>query len=313
MGAKELGGRRSPIFERVDTIAEGPPRSPPDLSVVIAAHNEERRIGDQLSALAEQDWPDHSWEVIVVDNSSTDRTIAVAKSFADRLPQLRVIPANDRAGAAYARNAGVAAARSDQIAMCDADDIVGAGWIAAIGGALERHELVTGVLDVDRLNPAWLADSRGRRGEHSPGLFHGYFPVASAGNLGLNRAVWESIGGFSEHLRGAEDIHFSMEAWRRRVKVHIEPKALLYYRFRDDASSLWRQGRSYGDGRATVCKAMRQYGYSPRRLAGWRSWLWLVARLPSLRSREGRLVWLWVAASRLGQLEGSIRNRSLFI
>lgn len=284
-----------------------------DLSVVIAAHNEERRLGEQLTALAEQKWPDHEWEVVVVDNRSTDGTRAVAESFSVRLPQLRVVPARDRAGQSYARNTGVRAARSDRIAFCDADDVVGRGWVAAMGDALEQHELVAGVLDVDRLNPKWLADSRGRRAEGSMLVLHGLFPVAPSGNLGLRRSVWESIGGFAEHLSGAEDIHFSMEAWRRGMDVFLEPRAVLHYRYRDDARSLWRQGRSYGRGRATVCRDLRRHGFAPSRFSGWKSWVWLIVHLPSARSREGRLVWVWVAANRWGQVEGSIRNRSLYI
>jgi glycosyltransferase involved in cell wall biosynthesis len=284
-----------------------------DLTVVIPAHNEEARIGGQLAALADERWAGHQWEVVVVDNLSTDRTAEIARHFNGQIPTLRVVPATERAGISYARNTGIAAARSDRIAICDADDIIGEGWVAAMGSALQSHELVTGVLEVDRLNPRWLADTRGRRGPAVSPLFHGYFPIASGGNLGLHRGLWAAIGGFAEHVPGAEDIHFSMEAWRRGIQLHVEPGAVLHYRFRDEAGALWRQGRSYGRARATVCRDLRRYGYAPRRLAGWRSWGWLVVKLPSLVTHRGRVSWAWVAGNRLGQLEGSVGNRSLYL
>jgi glycosyltransferase involved in cell wall biosynthesis len=283
-----------------------------NLTVVIPALNEAGHIGQQLSALARQRWPGHRWEVLVVDNGSTDETVQISREFANSFPSLRIIDASDRRGLSYARNRGVSAARSDHIAICDADDVVADGWLAAMGRAVEAHEFVTGVLEVYELNPDWIARSRG--GGEGPGpLFQGLFPIASGGNLGLHRQLWRRIGGFSERVPGAEDIHFSMMAWRLGIRLFIEPSATLHYRFRSDGRSLWRQGRAYGRGRALVCRDLRDFGYRTSRLAGWRSWLWLLVHLLDLRSSEGRLGWTWVAANRVGQLQGSIEARSLHL
>lgn len=287
------------------------PEMPPELTIIIPAHNEERLIAQQLSALADQRWPDGEWELIVVDNRSTDSTVAVAEGFAHRFARFRIVGANDRAGLSYARNTGIAAARADHIAICDADDIVAPGWVAAMGRALREHRFVTGRLEVDRLNPKWLADSRGRGGDHGPSLFAGLFPGASGGNLGLHRSLWREIEGFDEAAQGAEDTLFSMEAWLRGAPLYFEPAAVLHYRYRADAYSLWRQGRVYGGSRPLVYRQLRNHGYETSRLSGWRSWLWLIAKLPGIRSREKRLTWIWVAGNRLGHLEGSIRHRSL--
>ncbi|MET8542306.1 glycosyltransferase family A protein [Kitasatospora sp. NPDC004799] len=61
------------------------------------------------------------WEV-VVDNRSSDDTVATALRWADRLPDLRVVAAPTRAGINHARNAGATAARGDVLVFCDADD-----------------------------------------------------------------------------------------------------------------------------------------------------------------------------------------------
>lgn len=284
---------------------------PPELTVVIPAHNEERFLGDQLSALADQHWPDGQWEIVLVDNQSDDGTVEVARGFAHCFDRLRIVTANDRTSLSYARNSGIAAAGADHIAICDADDIVGPGWVAAMGNALRLNRFVTGRLEVDRLNPRWLADSRGRGGESGPRLFAGYFPAASGGNLGLHRTLWEEIGGFAEGAEGAEDMLFSMEAWLRGVPLHYSPDAILHYRYRFDAGSLWRQGRTYGRSRTLVCKELRQAGFSPSRFAGWRSWVWIAVNLPHIGRPAERLNWIWVVANRLGHLEGSIRHRTI--
>ena len=61
-------------------------------------------------------------------------------------------------------------------------------------------------------------------------------------------------------------------------------------------------------------RRLREQGLPvPSPLAGWRSWLWLVAHLGDLRTHEGRAAWVWVAGNRVGQLEGSVRYRCLYL
>lgn len=113
-----------------------------ELSVIISAHNEERYLPAQLDALMAQDW-DGEWEVIVVDNRSTDATAQIVADHAARDPRIRLVAAHERAGQSYGRNVGARAAEGTNLAFCDADDIVGAGWLAAIGDGLRQHEVVT--------------------------------------------------------------------------------------------------------------------------------------------------------------------------
>src|SRR5262249_59116491 len=116
----------------------------PKLSIIIPCFNAEQTIVVQLQALADQQWS-HPWEVIVVDNGSTDRTADIVKAWRPSLPSLRLIQAaKERQGPAYARNVGVAAARSDALAFIDADDVVAPGSLAAMGEALELHDFVAG-------------------------------------------------------------------------------------------------------------------------------------------------------------------------
>ena len=132
-----------------------------DLCIVIPAHNEADTIGDQLNALSHQRWTG-SWEIIVVDNGSTDGT-ATAATHPLLTGRLRVIRATNGASASYARNVGTQHSQAAAFAFCDADDLVGPSWVQAIGDALRKCPIVTGPNELDRLNPSWLADSRGKR------------------------------------------------------------------------------------------------------------------------------------------------------
>jgi len=285
-----------------------------DLSVIIPARNEAETIGEQLDALLAQEWHG-TWDVVVVDNRSTDATRAIVESYRHAPISVRVVSAFERPGLNYTRNVGVASTAATSVAFCDADDVVGAGWVAAMGSALERHEFVTGALELDRLNPGWLASSRGRGDERGRPSFYGIFPTAHGNNLGIRRETLTSIGGFDEEVGlGVDDVEMSMRAWLRDVELVYVADAVVHYRYRSDPVLLWRQGRNYGRGRPLIRQRLGALGLpAPSPIAGWRSWAWLVRHLADVRTPEGRAVWTWVAGNRVGQIEGSIRHRSLMI
>lgn len=293
-------------------------REPPDdveLSVIIPAHNEAALIANQLAALTEQSW-DGSYEILIVDNCSTDATPEIVTAHAAAHPQFRLVSASELPGRNYARNIGIAASRGRSFALTDADDIVGPHWLAAMGDALRDHELVTGPLELDQLNPKALAASRGRRHEWKSPTFSGVFPAAHGNNFGMRRAAYERIGGFDEdpRLLGSEDIEISMRAWMDGIVLFFAPDAVVHYRYRTDPYVLWQQGHRYGKSRPMlVRKLVEARRPRPSRFAGWQSWVWLVVHIPDLRIAERRAAWVWVAGNRLGQLEGSIRYRCLFI
>ena len=290
------------------------PGWPVELSVVIPARNEAATIVAQLDALTGQEW-DGSWEIVVVDNGSTDATAAIVTDYGVSCPRVRLVPATGRAGLNYARNVGIEAAHGTAFALCDADDLVAAGWVRAMGDALREHAMVTGPLELDLLNPEWLAGSRGRGDERGLPTFHGIFPTVHGNNMGMQRDTWRALGRFDEVvIIGADDVELSMRAWMQGVEIRFVPEAVVHYRYRPEPAALWRQGRNYGRSRPLVVRRLREQGLEcPSRVAGWRSWAWLVAHAPDLRTNEGRAAWTWVAANRLGQVEGSIRYRSLFI
>lgn len=95
------------------------------VSIVIPVHNEERHVKACLQAISQQTV--QPFEVIVVDNNSTDASVAVARSFSF----VRVVEARQQ-GIVYARNVGFDAARGDVIGRIDADIQVPPTWVAHI-------------------------------------------------------------------------------------------------------------------------------------------------------------------------------------
>ncbi len=283
--------------------------------MIIPARNEEAHLAEQLDALVAQEW-DRPWEIVVVDNRSTDGTAAMVERYASAWPHVRLLRTGQRLGVSYARNVGVAGATGAAVAFCDGDDVVAEGWVRAIGEAVEEHGFVTGALELERLNPSTLAESRGRADEHRAPTFYGIFPSVHGNNFAIERDLWHLLGGYDEGIvaPSAEDVEFSLRAWLRGVSLFFEPSAVVHYRFRRRPGELFRQGRAYGACRPLV--ARRLYNATrrrPSRLAGWRSWVWLARHVPDVVSRDGRANWAWVAGNRWGHLAGSLRHRMLLL
>ena len=110
----------------------------PAVSVIVAARDAEATLGACLASLRALDHP--SYELIVVDNGSTDATRAIAAAH----DGVRVLD-EPRRGPAAARNTGIEAARGDVVAFTDADCVVDPRWLTKLTAALEdRRDRVAG-------------------------------------------------------------------------------------------------------------------------------------------------------------------------
>lgn len=119
------------------------------------------------------------------------------------------------------------------LAFCDADDIVGEGWVAAMGSALRQHPFVTGPIERTLLNQDWLCAAYGSSGGSEPDTFAGTFPFSTSANVGLQRQCFEDLAGFDESLQVGEDIELSMRLWQDAVSTCTsDPEALVHYRLR---------------------------------------------------------------------------------
>lgn len=283
------------------------------LSVVIACYNAEDTIGEQLEALAGQQWS-KPWEVIVVNNRCTDASMAVVEGYRRQLPNLRAVDALEKQGTAYAMNTGVRATGGELIAFCDADDVVAEGWVAGMGEALARHDFVSGPHEVERLNRSSL--QRSRVNAQPTGIQQyddpPYLPHAGAGNLGVRRAVFERVGGFDESMPHLFDTDFCWRVQLAGFRLTPAPHAVLHVRHRKTISGTYRQARNYGEYNVFIYKRYRPHGmprYPWKRSV--RSWIDLVRGAGSLFKPEQRASWIWELGWRLGRLKGCLKYRTL--
>ena len=112
-----------------------------DISVVIAAHNQRDRLRLVLSGLAIQTFSEGQFEVIVVDDGSTDGTEDFLREY-EHIP-IKVIPLHTNVGRCRARNIGIAEAQGDLVAFLDGDALPGPDWLAQHWHLFQRYNGVT--------------------------------------------------------------------------------------------------------------------------------------------------------------------------
>jgi cellulose synthase/poly-beta-1,6-N-acetylglucosamine synthase-like glycosyltransferase len=235
----------------------------PEVSIVIACRNAELTLDVQLTALAAQECP-VPWNVVISDNGSTDATIAIARRFADQLPELVVVDSSDRPGAGHARNVGARATQARLLVFCDADDEAAPGWLAAMVRALENNQFVAGRFESERLNSARILRSRPL--QQSTGLQESPFgpglPHAGAGNLGIKREVFFRVGGFDPTVGCLEDTDLCWRIQLIGVPLVFAPEAAMHVRLRASLRTMWAQGQQYG-----AASALLAHRYPPSTVA----------------------------------------------
>jgi glycosyltransferase involved in cell wall biosynthesis len=281
------------------------------LSVIIPCLNAARTIGAQLDALCRQEW-DERWEVIIADNGSIDATLAVIKEKSGGLPCVQVVDASDCRGSAHARNVGSLFARGESLVFCDADDEVGAGWLAAIGAALGNHDFVASRTDVEKLNPAWLA-SRLRNPQGSGLQRVGYPPYlchAGGSGLGIKRALHHEVGGFDVSLPRLQDTDYCFRVQLLGIGLHFAADAVVHVRYSSNPASLFQQARLWAQYNELM---YRRYGGGERLPRRWisyvQTWRHLICCVPRVLHRETRPTWMKALGTQIGLLQGMIRFR----
>src|SRR2546425_273412 len=178
-------------------------------SVITPGHEAEGHVAEAIASVISQTYSD--WEMIVVDDASTDGTSAVAESVEDQ--RVRVLRSEHNRGPAAARNLALAAARGELVAFLDADDRLLPRYletmVALYDSEHERRPDV-GIVACD----AMVIGPEGPRARSHQAL-HGFPHDASLTDLlransvfvcALSpRAVVEHFGGFSDECRVSED------------------------------------------------------------------------------------------------------------
>lgn len=199
------------------------------VTAVIPSYNYARFIGEAIDSVLAQTYPDI--ETIVVDDGSTDDTLAVLKRYGEHI---KVISQANQ-GVAAARNNGAAAGTGELIAFLDADDVWLPGKIALQAAMFESEPTLglvhTAAEEIDDQGKMIGAADEGMSGDVAGELLLLRRPVILGGGSGLmvSRKAFIAVGGFDVRLSTSADWDLNYRI-ANRYKVGFVPERLLKYR-----------------------------------------------------------------------------------
>lgn len=178
----------------------------PKISIIIPTLNEEKYIKRCLFSLRDQEF-DEEYEIIIGDSFSSDRTVEIAKEYADK-----IVLIEKKGNASYGRNAGASVSKGDILVFLDADTYSSRNLLYEISKAFEDEEVIaaTGPVFFDHkkyISKQYFAiDFYKFLMKIGKPFFSGVFTV-------IRRDVFFRIGGWPEDIFPGEEIEFSKRIW----------------------------------------------------------------------------------------------------
>jgi GT2 family glycosyltransferase len=167
--------------------------------------------------------------VIVVDDGSTDSTLAVCETVQEELPNLKYISISVNCGLGHARNVGVKVASGDYILFTDDDCIPQKDWIERLSAVLYQEPIAAGAVATDASNYWKLC--------HNIAEFHAFMPSRKPGpidfiagaNMGFRRSTLEELNGFKAVRKHGEDMELILRARASGYQVFFSPEAVVIH------------------------------------------------------------------------------------
>lgn len=222
-------------------------------SIIIPLYNRPAEIRELLDSLTEQTYK--HFEVVVVEDGSTEKSEEIVASFRDRLEVKYFFKENS--GPGLSRNYGAARASGDYFIFLDSDCIVPATYLQeiedelaehpvdAFGGPDRAHESFTDLQKAINYSMTSILTTGGIRGKKkSMEKFH-----PRSFNMGFSRRVFEVTGGFSG-MRFGEDIDMSIRIMEAGFQTRLFPAAYVYHKRRTSWKKFFKQ--IYNSGIARI-------------------------------------------------------------
>lgn len=216
------------------------------ITVVICTYNRCDVLARALQSIAESSLPDSvRWEVLIVDNNSTDRTSNVATGFCQRYPRRFRYLFEPLQGLSRARNAGIREARGQIVAFVDDDVTVEPTWLRSLTSGLHEGEWAGAG---GRVLPHWTCEppswlpltewfGKAPLVMFDLGLEAGPLTELPFGaNMAFRKSMFEKYGGFNTDLGrcgtgmlGGEDTEFGLRLRAAGERLRYEPAAIVYH------------------------------------------------------------------------------------
>jgi glycosyltransferase involved in cell wall biosynthesis len=219
---------------------------PTRITVVLCTYNRGPSLAEALESVAASELPGSiEWDVLVVDNNSSDQTCQVVEDFCQRYPGHFRYLFEPQQGKSHALNAAIREARGDILAFIDDDETAAPGWLQNLTANLHSGEWAGAggrVLPPSSFSPpCWLSSksvfTTAPLATFDPDLQTGQLNEPPFGaNMAFRREVFDRFGGFRTDLGRAgktmisnEDTEFGRRLLNAGLRLRYEPSALVYH------------------------------------------------------------------------------------
>lgn len=212
------------------------PTAAPFASVVVCTHNRSQLLAEACETALAVDYPPERWELIVVDNRSTDDTPEVARAVAARHPSRVRVVEEAEIGLSAARNRGILEACGEVVAFLDDDAFPEPVWLSALVRALTTEGALAAGGPVEPLYngelPSWFGPRHlpyitvWDRGTEPHELAYNEYPRGA--NIAFHRSAFERFGGFNPQLGRKGSSLLSCEETELCLRVERGGGTVLY-------------------------------------------------------------------------------------
>lgn len=218
------------------------------ISVVIPAFNSARYIAETLESILNQTY--QGFEIIVVDDGSTDNTVEIVQRYANRDPRICLIQ-NEHGGVTKARNTGIAFARYDWIAPVDSDDVLlPQRFEKQLAAAAHYPEVIGWGTYATRITMDGKPYSTQQNGPTTIEEFErmrkekGELLVLPASSVLLRKDIIEKVGGYSQKFSGTLEDLVLLDDMAEYGPILVIPESLILYRmYFGSTTSSWEKFR----------------------------------------------------------------------
>ncbi len=234
------------------------------VSVVVPTHNRAHELRECLLGLAAQSLSAEQFEVIVVDDGSSDDTLQVVESVrCNSSVKLRYV-FQSILGPSAARNLGIEMAQAELIAFTDDDCRANPCWLERLLHALPEDPKVAGVGgETIRVRENVIGRYIDAIGTLSHGVKDGIVIYLVTAKALFRRSCLQSIGGFERRIDwpGGEDVDLSFRLLEQGYRLEVTNRAVIRHKHRDTLGGLYRTFVRYGRGEAQQVLLGRRGGF----------------------------------------------------
>jgi glycosyltransferase involved in cell wall biosynthesis len=216
------------------------------ISIVVPFKNSQKTLKNLLISLLDQDFPKTDYEIVLVDDGSSDGSLGtVEELIGSSMVRIKIRRLPESKGCFHARNKGVEASEGEIIAFIDSDEIADKMWLRRLVEPLFEHKDVSGVsgkVITDAHKTLILPVVTAPIG--ATGMIEGVV-FAGTGNVAYRKSTLLEIGGFDETFdpkwRGDSDL--CLRVLEMGLKIIYEPDAIVYHPARKlSLGEIWKEG-----------------------------------------------------------------------